>query len=38
MSKIKIVTQTDNIEGKKTKVITDNWMDIARVIIEKGRV
>jgi len=27
MSKLKIVTQTDNIEGKKTKVITDNWMD-----------
>jgi hypothetical protein len=27
MSKLKIVTQTDNIEGKKTKVVTDNWMD-----------
>lgn len=27
MSKLKIVTQTDNIEGKKTKEISDNWMD-----------
>lgn len=27
MSKLKIVTQTDNIEGKKTKKVEDNWMD-----------
>ena len=27
MSKLKIVTQTDNIEGKKTKTVADNWMD-----------
>jgi hypothetical protein len=27
MSKLKIVTQTDNIEGKKTKDVSDNWMD-----------
>jgi hypothetical protein len=27
MSKLKIVTQTDNIEGKKTKEVSDNWMD-----------
>jgi hypothetical protein len=27
MSKLKIVTQTDNIEGKKTKTVSDNWMD-----------
>lgn len=27
MSKLKIVTQTDNIEGKGTKDISDNWMD-----------
>jgi hypothetical protein len=27
MSKLKIVTQTDNIEGKKTKTVLDNWMD-----------
>ena len=27
MSKLKIVTQTDNIEGKGTKTIADNWMD-----------
>jgi len=25
--KLKIVTQTDNIEGKGTKDISDNWMD-----------
>jgi hypothetical protein len=27
MSKLKIVTQTDNIEGKGTKTVLDNWMD-----------
>jgi len=27
MSKLKIVTQTDSIEGKDTKDISDNWMD-----------
>ena len=27
MSKLKIVTQTDSIEGKGTKTIADNWMD-----------
>lgn len=27
MKKLKIVTQTDNIEGKKTKEVSDNWMD-----------
>lgn len=27
MKKLKIVTQTDNIEGKKTKTVLDNWMD-----------
>lgn len=27
MAKLKIVTQTDNIEGKKTKEVSDNWMD-----------
>lgn len=27
MSRLKIVTQTDNIEGKGTKTVLDNWMD-----------
>lgn len=27
MSLLKIVTQTDSIEGKGTKTVTDNWMD-----------
>ena len=27
MNKLKIVTQTDSVEGKGTKAITDNWMD-----------
>lgn len=27
MKRLKIVTQTDNIEGKKTKEVSDNWMD-----------